>query len=180
MFLVRAVKWNIEYLKKSDSFCVSDINLFLLIYDNKYMAIFKIIFPIPVYGPFQTPGSGLGSSGSLISIILTRSRIMYFFTLKSIAACRLAEGKKTYLAFLDFRKAFDTVWRDGLLRAAWDIGLRGKIWRIIDSFYDKVQGRVRMGEIEPDFFDIDEGVKQRCVLSLVLFCIFMHEFTKLL
>ena len=67
-----------------------------------------------------------------------------------------------------------------MLRAAWDIGLRGKIWRVIDSFYDKVQGRVRMGEIETDFFDIDEGVKQRCVLSPVLFCICMHEFTKLL
>ena len=39
------------------------------------------------------------------------------FTLKSIAACRLAEGKKTYMAFLDFRKAFDTVWR-GLMLAA--------------------------------------------------------------
>ena len=84
------------------------------------------------------------------------------------------------LAFLDFRKAFDTVWRDGLLWAAWDIGLRGQIWRVIDSFYDKVQRRVRMGEIETDFFDIDEGVKQGCVLSPVLFCIFMHEFTKLL
>lgn len=104
----------------------------------------------------------------------------HIFTLKSIAACRLAEGKKTFLAFLDFRKAFDTVWREGLLRAAWDIGIRGRIWRVIDNLYEKVQGRVRLGQIETDFFDIDEGVKQGCVLSPVLFCIFMHEFTKLL
>ncbi|XP_072023451.1 uncharacterized protein [Amphiura filiformis] len=35
----------------------------------------------------------------------------HIFTVQSIAASRLAEGKATYMAFLDFRKAFDTVWR---------------------------------------------------------------------
>ena len=34
----------------------------------------------------------------------------HVFTLKCIGACRLAEGKKTFMAFLDFRKAFETVY----------------------------------------------------------------------
>ena len=33
----------------------------------------------------------------------------HIFNLKSIASCRLAEGKKTFMTFLDFRKAFDTI-----------------------------------------------------------------------
>ena len=35
------------------------------------------------------------------------------FTMKNIAASRLAESKPTYMAFLDFQKAFDTVCRMG-------------------------------------------------------------------
>lgn len=104
----------------------------------------------------------------------------HIFTLKSINACRLAEGKTTYMAFLDFRKAFDTVWREGLLMAAWNSGLRGRIWRLIDTLYDNVQAQVKFGNIETDFFKVDEGVKQGCVLSPVLFCIFISEFSKLL
>ena len=84
------------------------------------------------------------------------------------------------MAFLDFRKAFDTVWREGLLLAAWNSGLRGRMWRLIDALYDNVQAQVKFGNIETNFFEVAEGVKQGCVLSPVLFCIFIHEFTKML
>ena len=46
--------------------------------------------------------------------------------------------------------------------------------------YDNIQAQVKFGDIETDFFEISEGVKQGCVLSPVLFCIFINEFTKLL
>ena len=65
------------------------------------------------------------------------------------------------MAFLDFSKAFDTVWRDGLMY--WQY-----VWQLIDNLY------------KTDFFKIDEGVKQGCVLSSVLFYIYIHQFTKLL
>jgi len=104
----------------------------------------------------------------------------HIFTLKSITACRRAEGKDTYMAFLDFRKAFDTVWRDGLLLSAWNIGIRGNVWKLIDNLYTDVQSMVKFNDISTEYFDIDEGVKQGCVLSPVLFCIFINEFAKLL
>ena len=104
----------------------------------------------------------------------------HIFTLKNIASCRREEGKPTYMAFLDFRKAFDTVWRDGLLYAAWNIGIRGTLWKLIDNMYANVQAKVKFGSIETEFFNSDEGVKQGCVLSPILFCIYINEFTKLL
>ena len=36
----------------------------------------------------------------------------------------------TYCLFIDFRKAFDTVWHGGLWRQLWDNGVRGKAWRL--------------------------------------------------
>ena len=104
----------------------------------------------------------------------------HIFTLKSIAASRLTEGKPTYMAFLDFSKAFDTVWRDGLMYSVWNIGIRGMVWQLIDNLYKNVQAMVKFGNVSTDFFKIDEGVKQGCVLSPVLFCIYIHQFTKLL
>ena len=65
----------------------------------------------------------------------------HIFTIKNIAASRLAESKPTYMAFLDFQKAFDTVWRDGLLHAAWNIGIRGNILKLIDNLYTNVQSK---------------------------------------
>ena len=103
----------------------------------------------------------------------------HIFTLKSIIATRSAEKKSTYLAFLDFRKAFDTVWREGLLSIAWNIGIRGKVWNVLDNLYKNVQCNVKLGDIETDLFDIDEGLKQGCVLSPVLFCIYINELTKM-
>ena len=104
----------------------------------------------------------------------------HIFTLKSIVSARQAENKTTHLAFLDFRKAFDTVWRDGLLSIAWNIGIRGKIWNIIDSLYNNVLCNVKFGDIVTDFFEIDEGVKQGCVLSPILFCVYINELAKML
>ena len=68
-------------------------------------------------------------------------------TLKSIAASRLTEGKPTYMAFLDFSKAFDTVWRDGLMYSVWNIGIRGMVWQLIDNLYKNVQAMVKFGNV---------------------------------
>ena len=104
----------------------------------------------------------------------------HIFTLKSIAATRMAENKTTYLAFLDFSKAFDTVWRDGLLSLAWKLGIRGSMWKIISNLYRNVQSRVKFGDITTDFFDVDDGVKQGCVLSPILFCVYINELARLI
>ena len=36
--------------------------------------------------------------------------------------------------FLDFEKAFDSVWKKGLMKKLSDAGVTGKIWKLINSF----------------------------------------------
>lgn len=103
----------------------------------------------------------------------------HIFTLKSIITTRQADNKPTFLAFLDFRKAFDTVWRDGLLSIAWKLGIRGSAWNLLDSLYTNVQAKVSFGDIDTDLFDIDDGVKQGCVLSPILFNAYINELAKM-
>ena len=44
---------------------------------------------------------------------------------------RLREDKETYAFFLGVQKAYDTVWRDGLWLKLWDMGVKGRMWRVI-------------------------------------------------
>ena len=44
-------------------------------------------------------------------------------------------GRKAYVAFLDVRKAFDTVWQAGLLVKIHEKGIKGHLWRLINNWY---------------------------------------------
>ena len=52
------------------------------------------------------------------------------YTLNEVVQGRLREDKPTYAFFLDVQKAYDTVWRDGLWLKLWDMGVKGKMWRV--------------------------------------------------
>ena len=37
---------------------------------------------------------------------------------------------------MDVRKAYDTVWCGGLWVKLWDMGLKGRMWRVIKNMYE--------------------------------------------
>ena len=57
------------------------------------------------------------------------------FSLNELIQGRIREGKSTFAFFLHVKKAYDTVWRDGLWYKMWEMGIKGKLWRAVRSLY---------------------------------------------
>lgn len=88
-------------------------------------------------------------------------------------------GSKVYCCFLDSAKAFDTVWMDGLFYKMYNLGIKGKTWRLLRNWYGALTSRVLFDGIVSDNFSIQQGVRQGSVLSPWLFMIFNDDLPKM-
>jgi hypothetical protein len=103
-----------------------------------------------------------------------RSTTDNLFVLSELIRQRAAALKRhTYVFYLDVRKAFDSVWHDGLWCKLWDKGVRGKLWRTIRNMYSKMRSRVRVNGHTSNDFPVERGTAQGCTLSPLLFNIFI-------
>ena len=105
---------------------------------------------------------------------LGRSCIDNIFSLNELIQGRISEGKSTYAFFLDVKKAYDTVWRDGLWYKMWEMGIKGRMWRVVRSLYVNNRSCVFLEGKCSDFFPINQGVAQGCTLSPTLFLIYIN------
>ena len=66
-------------------------------------------------------------SESQASFRFGRSCVDNLFVLNEVIQGRLQEAKKTFSFFLDIKKTYDTISRDGLWYRMWEIGIQGKL-----------------------------------------------------
>ena len=67
----------------------------------------------------------------------------HVFTLKTIIDQSYAQGKKLYACFVDFKKAYDTVWRDGLFYKMLEKGISTKAIKLIRDMYSKTKACIQ-------------------------------------
>ena len=74
------------------------------------------------------------------------------YTLNEIVHGRLREDKKTYAFFLDIQKAYDSVWHDGLWYKLSDMGVKGRMWRVIKKMCESSKYAVLLEGEKSDTF----------------------------
>ena len=90
------------------------------------------------------------------------STIDHIFTLVSMVKRKLnsRRGGKVYVAFVDYKKAFDTVDRDKLWETLEKLKTSSKMINMIKAIYTSVQSCVRWGAKFSEFFPCSLGVKR--------------------
>ena len=83
--------------------------------------------------------------------------------------------KRLYGCFVDFSKAFDCVPRDILMKKLEDRGINGKVLEIIKTLYMEDTASVKIGDTFSKPFKTNKGVRQGCVLSPLLFILFLSD-----
>ncbi len=81
---------------------------------------------------------------------------------------------------MDFKKAFDSVWHEGLYLKLLENGIGGRLYDLIKDLYTNTRCAVKLSGHATPFFSHNRGVRQGCILSPLLFNLFINELAKLL
>ena len=101
----------------------------------------------------------------------------HIFNLKCLIDLYLCKKKKLYCAFVDYKKAFDSVDRIALWQKMLKYNLDGKFFIIVRNMYEQAKSCVKLNGNCSQFFKSNVGVRQGENLSPVLFSIFLNDLT---
>ena len=105
----------------------------------------------------------------------SRSCIDHILVLCTILRNRKALGLHTFLSYIDFQKAFDSVDRNLLFFKLSQIGVTGRFYDAIQAMYKNPKSKILLNEFETDFFNCPIGVKQGDNISATLFSVFIND-----
>ena len=97
------------------------------------------------------------------------------FILKTLIEKQFMSNNKLYCSFVDFSKAFDTVWRKGLITKIESYGVQGKMLNVIKSLYNDTTAQVKVSDQLSSPFEISLGVKQGDPPSPFFFNTYMND-----
>ena len=103
------------------------------------------------------------------------SSIHSAFMLQEAVATSRETGNKCFVAYFDVAKAFDSVWINGLFRQLYDLGVTGKIWRILRKAYIGFKCRVRIYNKVSEWYEMYCGIHQGGFLSSVKYISFINS-----
>ena len=85
------------------------------------------------------------------------------------------KNERLACAFVDLRKAFDSIYRNALYFKLNRLGVDAKMLRIIRDMYTNVKACVRGCNSYSEFFECAIGLKQGEVISPLLFSLFLED-----
>jgi hypothetical protein len=98
-----------------------------------------------------------------------RSCIDQINTLRIIIEQTMEYQSTLYLSFIDFEKAFDSIKREKMWQAMKTFGIPTKIINLLQEMYREFSCRVEINGSLTETISMRSGVRQRCLLSPILF-----------
>jgi hypothetical protein len=87
----------------------------------------------------------------------------------------LNQNKSLFVAFIDFKKAFDFIVRDILWYKLIKYGVRGKILNVILSMYSKLKSKIKYNNSVSESYSCTLGVAQGECISPFLFSMYLND-----
>ena len=100
----------------------------------------------------------------------------HVFTMKTLIDQAYKDKEGLYVCFVDFRKAYDTVWRDGLYHKLLNYNVNPAFVRLLRNIYKHSSLAVKTQSGRSSIFASNVGLKQGCNLSPLLFNLFINDF----
>ena len=97
------------------------------------------------------------------------------FILQSLIEIARVNKNKLFCAFIDFKQAFDKVWRVGLWNKLLETHINGKCLTFIKNMYENIKSRITTSEGNSIFFPCQTGVRQGEILSPLMFSIYLND-----
>ena len=97
------------------------------------------------------------------------------FILSTLIQKAKADRKDLYVAFIDFSKAYDSVDRASMQAKLLLEGVRGRVYTVLQSMYEHMRSVVSQGGSVSRSFEHSIGLRQGCVLSPLLFALFIAD-----
>ena len=93
----------------------------------------------------------------------------------------LERGTKVFSCFLDVRRAFDTIWIDGLLFKLFsELGISGRMWLVIKDFHTNVKAKVLYAGALSRKIDLVQGTGQGRILAPFIYKVYINSLLKVL
>ena len=102
----------------------------------------------------------------------------HIFLMRQIIEKKREHNEDTYICFIDYAQAYDSVWRRGAWKILEKYGICEKIIRLMTKLYGSVTATVKVEGKESEWFSILTGFRQGCILSPTMFNIVLDYILK--